>query len=311
MNNHTLVAGLGQCSLDYLTFVDTFPVENKKCEVSPWVIDGGGPVATALVTLSRLGVKTRFVGVTGDDDAGVKIKNGLAAEGVDISHMPSPISGFSQTACIIINKKTASRTILWSRASRNDCNIAKSFLNGASILHLDGLMEVASISSAQMAKSLGVPVMLDAGSVRSKTHELLPLCDYVVCSEEFSKKYTSSHEETLRRLTGLGVAFACVTLGSDGSLTMMTDGRVFYHPAYDIEAVDTTGAGDVFHGGCIYGILNNWLHEEIIRFATAIAAMKCLKTGGRAGIPRTEEEVKQFMNRQGVAGHDKMVQKWP
>ncbi|MBF0487492.1 MAG: sugar kinase [Nitrospirae bacterium] len=296
MNNHHLVAGLGQCSLDYLTFVDMFPVEDKKCEVSPWVIEGGGPVATALVVLNRLGVKTRFIGIVGDDEVGVKIKNGLIAEGVDISHMLTETGGSSQTACIIINRTTASRTILWSRASRDDCNIAESFLNGANILHLDGLMQEASINAAQMAKALGVPVMLDAGSVRERTRELLPLCDYVVCSEEFSKKYASSHEETLRRLTGLGVRFACVTLGSDGSLTMAPDGHIFYHPAYDIEAVDTTGAGDVFHGGCIYGILNGWPHEKTIRFATATAAMKCLRTGGRAGIPRSSDEIKNFMS---------------
>ncbi|WP_420265022.1 PfkB family carbohydrate kinase [Candidatus Magnetominusculus dajiuhuensis] len=290
-----IVAGLGQCSLDYLTFVDAFPVEDKKCEVSPWVIEGGGPVATALVVLSRLGVKTRFAGVTGDDEVGVRIKNGLISEGVDISHMLTEKGGFSQTACIIINRTTASRTILWSRASRDDCNIAESFLNGATILHLDGLMQEASINAAQMARSLDVPVMLDAGSVRSKTHELLPLCDYVVCSEEFSKKYASSHEETLLRLTGLGVRFVCVTLGSDGSLAMAPNGHIFHHPAYDIEVVDTTGAGDVFHGGCIYGILNGWPHEKTIRFATAIAAMKCLRMGGRAGIPRTLEEINGFM----------------
>ncbi|MBF0456570.1 MAG: sugar kinase [Nitrospirae bacterium] len=294
-----IVAGLGQCSLDYLTFVDQFPVEDTKCEVSPWVIEGGGPVATALVALSRLGVKTRFMGVTGDDEAGKIIKNGLAAEGVDISHMLTEKCGFSQTACIIINKKTAGRTIFWSRSLDDKCTVTESFLKGAKILHLDGLMEDASINAAKTANALNIPVMLDAGSVRSKTHELIPLCDYVVCSEKFSETYSCSHEETLIRLTGAGVKFACVTLGGNGSLTMMPDGRIFYHPAYDIEAVDTTGAGDVFHGGCIYGILNNWTHEEIIRFATALAAMKCLKMGGRAAIPRAAEEVGKFMYRQG------------
>ncbi|MCG6552758.1 MAG: PfkB family carbohydrate kinase [Candidatus Magnetominusculus sp. LBB02] len=294
MNDQYIVAGFGQCSLDYLTFVDEFPVEDKKCEVSPWVIEGGGPVATALVVLSRLGVKTRFMGVTADDEAGQKIRDGLIREGVDISHMHTQKGGSSQTACILINKKTAARTILWSRDLNGSCVIGEKFLDGVAALHLDGLMEEASIQAALMAKSRGIPVMLDAGSVRSKTHELLPLCSYVVCSEEFSKKYASRHEETLLKLTTLGVKLASVTLGSRGSLTMI-DGKVHHHSAYDIRAVDTTGAGDVFHGGCLYGILNNWPHDKIIGFATAIAAMKCLKAGGRAAVPHSLEEINRFL----------------
>lgn len=298
MNNNALVAGLGQCSLDFLSFVDTFPDEDTKCEVSPWIIEGGGPVATALVTLSRLGVKTRFMGVIGDDEAGEKIEKGLIAEGVDISYMLTEQGGGSQTACILIKKKTAGRTIFWSRSLKGECAANESFLEGAQILHLDGLMEDASIHAAEMAKSLGIPVMLDAGSVRPKSHQLIPLCDYVVCSEKFSEKYSSGasvHTETLKRLTGLGVKFAAVTLGAKGSLTHIDD-RVFYHPAYDIWAVDTTGAGDVFHGGCLYGILNNWPYEKIIGFATAVAAMKCLKAGGRAGIPLISD-INEFMSK--------------
>ncbi|MEO5359485.1 MAG: PfkB family carbohydrate kinase [Nitrospirota bacterium] len=294
MNKYYLAAGLGQCSLDFLSFVDTFPVEDTKCEVSPWIVEGGGPVATALVTLSRLGVNTRFMGLVGDDETGGKIKHGLIAEGVDISHMLTEKGGSSQTACIIINKKTAGRTIFWSRSLKGECAVTEAFLKDANILHLDGLMEDASINAAEMAKSLGIPVMLDAGSVRSKTHELIPLCDYVVCSEKFSEEYASSHDKTLSQLTASGVKFASVTLGNKGSLTLIDD-RTYYHPAYDIRAVDTTGAGDVFHGGCLYGLLNNWPHEEIVRFATAAAAMKCLKTGGRAGIPRISE-IGEFMS---------------
>ncbi|MBF0319364.1 MAG: sugar kinase [Nitrospirae bacterium] len=284
MNKPGIVAGLGQCSLDFLSFVDTFPAEDTKCEVSPWIIEGGGPVATALVTLSRLGVKTRFMGVTADDETGEKIRQGLIAEGVDISHMLTEKGGASQTACILINKKTAARTIFWSRSLKDECAVTPPFLEGAQILHLDGLMEESSINAARQANTLGIPVMLDAGSVRCRTDELLPLCAYVVCSERFSNVYATSHEETLRKLTALGVKFACVTLGAQGSLTDI-GGHVYYHPADSIRAVDTTGAGDVFHGGCLYGILNHWPHEKIISFATAAAAMKCLKPGGRAGIP--------------------------
>lgn len=297
-NTTPLVSGLGQCSLDYIASVDGFPEENDKKEALDMTIQGGGPVATALVSLARLGVRTSFQGVVSDDRAGVEIAEGLESEGVDTSGLKVAEGGRSQTAFIIVNRSNASRTILWQRPTAGRLSpedVDTRAITGSSFLLLDGLMMEASIRAAEAARGAGVPVMLDAGSVREGTLELAQLCDYVVASEKFSRTLESSPRDSLRRLTELGVKTSTVTLGERGSVTSTGD-RVFSTPAPGVDAVDTTGAGDVFHGGYIYGLLQGWDLEKTVRFASAFAALKCTRPGGRTGIP-TLAEALELMDR--------------
>ncbi|MBF0564548.1 MAG: sugar kinase [Nitrospirae bacterium] len=286
-----IVAGLGQCSLDHIAFTEEYPGEDSKCEVTPWVVQGGGPVATALVALTRFGFKARFIGIVADDAAGDEIVRGLKDENVDVSRMVRHRGGLSQFACIIVSKRSGSRTIFWNRPTVRALSagdIPGDFLDGVSMVHLDGLMEDASIALARMAKSKGITVMLDAGRVREKTMELLLLCDYVVAAKAFSDGFGKDAGDTLARLTGLGVKAATVTGGVRGSVTQVA-GKIYHQPAYEVETVDTTGAGDVFHGAFIYGILSGLPMEYTLRFSAACAAMKCRKPGGRTAIPTVEE----------------------
>ncbi|MBF0345040.1 MAG: sugar kinase [Nitrospirae bacterium] len=305
MNKEKIVAGLGQCSLDYITFVDGYPLEDSKHEVSPWFIQGGGPVATALVALSRLGIKTRFMGIVSDDNVGRQIRAGLKDENVDVLCLLEETGGQSQMACIIVNRNTGSRTIFWNRPTVQLRDLTKvpetsleAFLIDVSILHLDGLMEDVSIELASRAHSLGIPVMLDAGSLRQRSLELIPMCNYVVASERFSREMSANHEETLKILLRMGVCTATITLGAQGSITLQGD-RLVQQPAYKVQVVDTTGAGDVFHGGYIYGLLMGWPIKEILRFSSAVAAIKCTKPGGRSGIPSFSEAM-GFINSHNV-----------
>ncbi|KJR41663.1 ribokinase [Candidatus Magnetoovum chiemensis] len=290
-----LVCGLGQCTLDYIAVVDDYPQEDMKFEVPKWNIYGGGPAATALVALSRFGVKTRLIGLVSDDPAASMIKEELIKENVDIKYIVEKKGGVSQTAFILANKTNGARTIFWSKPSVNTITaeeLPKDFLNSADFLHLDGLMMEAAITCAKMAKTSGVPVMYDAGSVREGSDELINLCDYVVCSEKFSAQYCKQgHEQTLKRLLSFGLTSATVTLGPKGSITAKAN-KLFHTPAYKVNVIDTTGAGDVFHGAYIYGILQHWEIEKIVRFASWAAALKCTKTGGRDGIPTLQQALK-------------------
>ncbi len=293
-----MVAGIGQCSLDNLAFIDTYPSEDMKCEVTPWLAQGGGPVATALVALSRLGVSTRFMGLVSDDSTGQIIISELVREGVDISFMVKVPGYQSQLAFILVNRENGRRTIFWSRPTFGNLkgdNISDSFFSGVDMLHLDGLMLEAAIEAATAAKLKNIPVMLDVGTLRDGTEQLLPLCDYIVCSEDFSTSYCENHTTTLKNLLAAGAKAATVTLGQKGSITATAD-KYFHFPACKIKPVDTTGAGDVFHGGYIYGLLSGWPIEEVIKFATALAAAKCLKLGGRTGIPDIIE-ITEFMKK--------------
>jgi sulfofructose kinase len=296
-----IVTGLGQCSLDYLALVNGYPEVDTKKEVLEWHEQGGGPVATALVALSRLGIKCKFHGILGGDDTGEKIRKSLVDEGVDVSGLITRPYATSQIAFIVVEKETACRTIFWKRPSGEPLKpeeLGGDFLEGSHFLLLDGLMEHSSLWAAEKARALGIPVMLDAGRLRPGTMDIARLSDYLVASEEFAKDsgWAVEREVLLKEPGRLGLRALTVTLGARGSVTACGHG-FFETPAFRVEAVDTTGAGDVFHGGYIYGLLQSWEMAETVRFASAVAALKCRKIGGRAGIPRLNE-VKTFLREQ-------------
>ena len=295
------VTGLGQCSLDYLSLVDVYPRVDTKQEVLEWYEQGGGPVATALVTLSRLGISCCFHGITGDDEAGGKIRQSLEGEGIDVKGLLKRKNSSSQVAFIAVEKSTAKRTIFWRRPSGKDLQpdeLADDFLSGSGLLLIDGLMMDVSLDAIKRAKDMNIPVLFDAGSARPGMSELARCCDYVVASEVFAEGlgWELTPLALLDESEALGARALTVTLGEKGSITV-ADGRIIRVPAFKVEAVDTTGAGDVFHGGYIFGLLQGWDLERVVRFASAVAALKCRHMGGRTGIPSLDE-VMQFLQGQ-------------
>lgn len=303
-----VVSGLGQCSLDYIASVDSFPEEDTKKEALDFTVQGGGPVATALVALSRLNVRTVFLGVVSDDSAGIEIKKGLKKEGVDIRGLVVKKGGGSQRAFIIVNRALGSRTILWQRpgvAELKASEVKALPIKKSRFLLVDGLMKEASLKAASLAGKFNIPVMLDAGRVRPGMLRLAGMSDYIVASEEFSRGLRLTPRETLEKLSLLRPRAITVTLGSGGSITWdgggggrKEKGRIFLTPAFKVRAVDTTGAGDVFHGGYIYGLINGWEIRKTVEFASAFAALKCLAPGGRTGIP-TLAETLRFIKEKG------------
>lgn len=296
------VAGIGQCSLDYLAVVNSYPQVDTKNEVLEWLEQGGGPVATALSALSRLGISCKFYGITGDDYAGEKIRHSLVKEGIDVRGLIKRQNTISQLAFILIEKGTARRTIFWKRPSGKPLRkkeLGTDFLEGIDFLLLDGLMKDVSLYAAKKARALKIPVMLDAGKVRPGMLEIARLSDYVVASEEFAKDLGWHIDATVlhKEKEKLRVKVLTFTLGERGSITI-SDDQVFQIPAFKVKAVDTTGAGDVFHGGYIYGLLQGWNLQETVIFASALAAMKCIKMGGRSGIPKSSEVIK-FLKEKG------------
>ncbi len=292
------VVGIGQCAWDMLAVVDGFPQADTKKEVLVWEEQGGGPVATALAALSRFGVLCRFHGVIGDDREGAEIRQSLREEGVDVAGLVRRSEASSQTAFIAIDQSVGTRTIFWKRPTGDPLakeELPPDFLSNAEFLLLDGLMKDVSLFAAQQARKADIPVMLDAGRVRDGMLELARMSDYVVGSEEFARELgwkgnAGSFRQEVRRL-GLGIT--TITLGARGSVTFAGD-EIISCPAFPVETKDTTGAGDVFHGGYLYGLLQKWPLKETIRFASAVAAMKCRRLGGRTGIPRLAE-VQEFL----------------
>ncbi|MHC4139423.1 MAG: carbohydrate kinase family protein [Planctomycetota bacterium] len=294
------VVGLGQCCIDYLGSVTQYPAINEKEEVSNLTVQGGGPVATAMVTLSRLGASTAFIGKISDDYFGSLIKDSLTSEYVNIDHIIVEKGKRSQFAFIVIEKETGKRTVLWSRSTvtplRAD-EINRDVINTAKVLLLDGLMKDGSVVAAEYAREAGATIVVDAGSMREGALALVNLSDYFIASEDFVRQFSHGNDPKAAaiELLDLGAKTVIVTLGEKGSICV-TPGRYFYQPAFMVQAVDTTGCGDVFHGAFIFGLLQKWDLHETIRFASATAALKCREIGGRAAIPDLREVVEFLEN---------------
>lgn len=287
------VVGVGYTALDYLAVVPRFPEENRKLEIEEFLVQGGGPTATAVVTVRRLGLDAAFIGKMGDDDFGKRMLEGLQEEGIDVSRAIIERGGRSQYAFIMVDRSTAARTILWTRGNLKpfegeevDCSLVA----GARGLLIDSLEPSAALAAARTARGAGIPVVIDAGTLRDGVRELLPLCDYIVASELFAEQISDggSYEKALERIIGYGSRAAVVTLGEKGCVALAGSHLVAV-PGFEVEAVDTTGAGDVFHGAFMFGVLKGWDIERICLFSNAVAALKCRRFGGRAGIPDLTE----------------------
>jgi ribokinase len=292
------VVGLGQSCIDYLSVVEHYPHVNEKEEVNNLTVQGGGPVATAMVTLSRLGASTAFIGKISDDYFGDLIKDGLTSEFVNIDHIIVEKDKRSQFAFIVIEKETGKRTVLWSRATVTPLRADE--LNGnvistANVLLLDGLEKEGSMAAAEYAREAGITIVVDAGSMREGALALVNLSDYFIASEDFARQFSHGNDPKAAalELLGLGAKTVIITLGEKGSICVSPE-SYFYQPAFKVKAVDTTGCGDVFHGAFLLGLLRKWDLRETIRFASAAAALKCREIGGRTAIPDLRE-VEEFL----------------
>ncbi|NQT56829.1 MAG: sugar kinase [Desulfobacteraceae bacterium] len=284
------VIGLGQACIDYLGDLTSYPQEDDKIELNNLHIRCGGPASTALVSLSRLGISTSFLGSISDDPFGMEILKNLKKEKVDVSFLKITPGYMSQFAFISVTKKSAKRTIFWYRGTvpylrPRDVDLSR-FPN-ARILHIDGLMVDACMEAARQAKTSGMTVVMDAGTMREGSKELASLVDILISSEIFAKPLVgpeAAHETSLQELRKLGPKQVVITFGSEGSIGL-NDKGISRQAAFPVNAVDTTGAGDVYHGGYIYGLLQGWEMSKCMRFASAAAALKCVKTGAQTGIP--------------------------
>ena len=292
------VIGLGQACLDYLGRLRFYPEEDDKCELIDLHIQCGGPASTALVTLSRLGIKTSFLGSISDDTFGIEIIKGLKEEKVDSTYLKITPGYTSQFAFIAITE-SGNRTIFWNRGSvphlrAGDVNLGP--FSKARILHVDGLMIEAAQEAARQARSMGLKVVMDAGTMREGSKKLASLVDVLIASERFAEPLAgelSLPEKALEALGQLGPKEVIITLGSKGSIGLSNE-EIIFQKAFPIVAVDTTGAGDVYHGAYIYGLLQGWDMQECMRFASATSAIKCREIGARKGIPYLEE-IREFM----------------
>ena len=294
--------GIGYAAVDYLGVVPDYPSLDEKVQMLELSKQGGGPAATAMVTLSRLGAKAAYIGKVGDDDFGRFTVAQLEAEGVDTGGVVVCPGAESRFSFIIVDKTTGKRTIIWKTLDsplRED-EIDRARVLSGRILHLDGHEPEAGLAAAKWANEAGTPVSLDAGSVRPGIDELIRRVDILISSSRFAADYTGETDPAAaaRKMLRGRTRIAGVTMGEDGCFC--TDGNVEAHvPAFEMDVVDTTGAGDVFHGAFVYALLQQWDLGRAAQVASAVAAIKCTKLGGRAGIP-TLPRAMEFLRARGM-----------
>ena len=283
----------GYTAVDYLGVIPRFPGENLKLELERLEVQGGGPAATAAVTGARLGLSAAFAGKVGDDPFGTMMLEGLAKEGVDVSAVVTERGASSQFAFIMVEPATARRTILWTRGSLSPMRpeeLDRRLLEGCRALLIDTLEPAAALEAARIARDGGAEVIIDAGTLREGVAELLPFCNWIAASETFAGQVApgGSVEDALEEMMGHGPRAAIVTLGERGCAAT-EGGDVMYFEGFEVDAYDTTGAGDVFHGALVFAVLQGWDLARCCVFANAVAALKCRRLGGRDGIPELGE----------------------
>ncbi len=296
------IVGLGLCCMDYLLVVPHIPAPDEKMFCLDFRREGGGVVSTALVAASRLGSSTSFVGTVGDDENGRLIIEEFGRYGVDIDCLQVKPNASSTFSFVMVDQKSGQRSIVTSPGCYQDVVVGekeKKLLSSANYLHLDSYVIQVGIKAAQVARKNSVQVSLDVGTLRPGVEDLLPFVDILITSELFARHFIGKDdpERAAEKMLALGPRIVGVTLGERGCFFLTQEGA-FWRSAYRVEVVDTTGAGDVFHGAFLHGLLRGWDLEKVADFANAVAALKCTRLGGRRGIP-TFSETMEFLRKKG------------
>jgi sugar/nucleoside kinase (ribokinase family) len=287
------VVGVGINATDTIIRLPRFPEFNSKVEIVSVEVQPGGQVASAMVACQRWGMKTRYVGKVGEDEAGRMQRETLAREKVEAEVIVAA-GASSQVAYILVDEDSGERTILWKRdtaiALRPD-DLRTEWITQARALLVDGHDTGAAATAAKWARLAGIPVTADLDTVYPGIEALLPNVDFMIGSRQFPERVTG--ESDLRNSLPLLVKkykckLAAATLGSDGVLAW--NGREFtYAAGYEVNVRDTTGAGDIFHAGFLYGTFSGWELSRVLEFSCAAAAMNCMAPGARGRIGKVED----------------------
>jgi sulfofructose kinase len=291
------LVGVGLNATDTLIALPAFPARGSKTEYSGSSVLPGGQVATTVVACQHWGLSTRYVGIVGDDAAANLHRDAFAQAGVETQLISVP-GGASPQSLILVDAG-GERTVMCRRDERvalKPADLDREWIVNARALHVDGYDTEAATVAAGWARSTGVPVVADLDELYPGVEKLLENVDFLIVSRDIPGRLMKEPdlERSLCQMQRrYGSRLAAATLGEDGVLAW--DGKHLHHiSAYNVAVVDTTGAGDIFHAGFIYGLLQNWPLERQLDFACAAAAMNCMAVGARGGIQSTKA-IEAFM----------------
>lgn len=298
------VIGIGENSVDYVYRLPRHPAPggpDAKLEIRSRDMRAGGQVVTTLATCAAMGLKASYLGAFGSDEGGRFVRDAVARRGVDlgealVSDAPN------RYAVILVDEGTGERVVLWQRDPRvalpPDALRAEVLAN-TRLLHVDTVDEATALRAARIAHAAGVAITTDIDAVGAHTDELVSLVSVALFAQHVPTALTGEADvgralRALQRRLAPAAPLLCVTLGASGAMLLAGD-DLHHEPAFAIEPVDTTGAGDVFRGAFIAGWLDGLAPGALLRFANAAAAVSCTREGALGGVP-TRAEALQFVN---------------
>ncbi len=286
------MVGVGCNSVDYVNLLPASPQPHgpqAKMRIHRQIISCGGQMTTAMVACAKLGLRAKYVGVTGTDENGRRLR--AAMSGYDVDMTDAVIRDApNRFAIIMVDESTGERIVLWDRDERLQLKPrelpADVIASSARVLHVDDDDQETAIAAARLGRAAGLPVTSDIDRLTEHTEELVATVTIPIFAEHVPLALTGRKdpESALRALRKHHDGLLCVTLGAQGALALDGDTPI-YSPGYRITAVDTTGAGDNFRGGFIYGLLQRWPTDQILKFANAAAAVSCTRLGALTGVP--------------------------
>jgi sulfofructose kinase len=295
------VVGVGLNATDTLILAPHFPAYAGKTPFARELVSPGGQVATALVTCAKLGLTAKYIGTVGDDERGRIQLESLRDTAINLDDVEVRENCPNQTAYILIDQSTGERTILWRR---DDClhldpaRITPEKIAGARLLHIDGHDTAAVARAAEIARQNRIPVTVDVDTIYPGFDRVLPNVDFLVASSEFPSRWTGE-QDPFRALEMIQEEYrmrvAAMTLGEFGALARV-EGRFLYSPGFVVNCVDTTGAGDVFHGAFCYAVFESMPMRETLEFSNAMGALNCTALGARGGIVTFERARELIQN---------------
>ena len=296
------IVGIGANVFDTLIRLDTYPTEDTKQAAKEITRCGGGPCGTALVAAAKLGASSAYIGNCSDDPAGIFLRGDFEKYGVGTENMHTVADTDGFQSIIWLSDAEMSRTCVFHRGSVPPTVIdekGKKSIEEAEILLVDGNDLAAAVEGALIAKKAGTLVLYDAGGRYPNVEKLLELTDILIPSEEFAMGHTntSSAEEAAKKLwETYSPRILVITQGKKGGI--IYDGKeITPYPAFPVEAVDTNGSGDVFHGSFAFAMTKGWDVLTCCIFSSAVSAVKCTKVGARAGVPDFETVEKFLLER--------------
>jgi sulfofructose kinase len=294
------LVGVGLNATDTVIPLATYPARGSKTEYSTVSTLPGGQVATTVVACQHWGLRTRYVGKLGDDLAATLHREAFSHAGVETRIITVP-GGASPQSLILVDAQ-GERTVLIrrdldARLTLHPADLDREWITDARALHVDGYDTEAAILASTWAREAGIPVIADLDELYPNVEDLIRNVDYLIVSRDFPSRLTSEPdlEQALRKMQRrYNCRLAAATLGQEGVLAF--DGKQLLHtPAFCVPVVDTTGAGDIFHAGFIYALLENWPLDRQMEFACAAAALNCTAVGARGGI-RSLADIADLIN---------------